>query len=224
MKKISTVFVVNRELGVAMNEVRPENQWVVDGEGIATVKFDGTSCAVFGGVLYKRFDQKLKKQFEVMRKRKGDKFVVQEHMFRDLPDGAIPCVATYDPVTFHFPHWVPVDVNAPENCHHVEGLKNFVGELKDGVTYELVGPAIGKNFYGLTSHELWEHGSVTVDVKDRSYDGLKKFLIEMNEEGLVFHHSDGRMAKLRRKDFAKPVDGQDDRGWEWKNATPDEFI
>lgn len=224
MKKISTVFVVNRELGVAVNQVRPENQWVLDGEGVATVKFDGTSCAVFGGKLYKRFDQKLQKKFEVMRKRNGDKFVVKEHMFRVLPEGAIPCVETYDPVTFHFPHWVPVDVNAPEDIHHIQGLKNLVGELKEGATYELVGPSIGKNFYDLTTAQLWEHGSLVVEVKDRSFEGLKKFLIDMNEEGLVFHNSDGRMAKLRRKDFAKPVDGQDDRNWEWRNATTDDFI
>lgn len=220
MKKISTVFVVNRDTGVAINEVRPENQWVVDGEGVATVKFDGTSCIFLNGKLYKRFDRKLSKKFDALRKRQGEKFVVKEHMFRELPDGAIPCVETYDPVTYHFPHWVPVDVSAPEDYRHAEALRNFVGDLKEGVSYELVGPDVDKNNYGLTTHELWEHASVVVEVKDRSYEGLKKFLIDMNEEGLVFHHSDGRMAKLRRKDFSK----SNDRDWNWKDAKSDEFI
>ncbi len=220
MKKISTVFVVNRETGVAINEVREENQWVANGEGVATVKFDGTSCVFMNGQLYKRFDRKLKKQFEIARKKKGNKFVVEESMFRDLPEGAIPCVETYDPVTYHFPHWVPVVEGEPADYRHNEAIKNFKGVFKEGQTYELVGPDVDKNNYGLTEHELWEHASVEVVVPDRSYEGLKKYLIDNNQEGLVFHHSDGRMAKIRRKDFSK----SNERDWNWKDAKPDEFI
>ena len=220
MKKISTVYVVNRDTGCATNVVRPENQWVVDGEGIATIKFDGTSCFFKDGTLYKRFDKKLTKQGNWLLKKMGDKFVVTEDLFRKLPDGAIPCTETYDPVTYHFPHWVPVVEGLPEDYRHLEALKNFKGELKDGQTYELVGPDIDLNNYGLTQHELWEHAVVVVEVKDRSFEGLKKFLIETNHEGLVFHNSDGRMAKLRRKDFSK----SNERDWNWKDAKPDEFI
>ena len=202
MKKMSTVYEMNRDTGLVFDNVRPENQWVVDGEGVATLKFDGTACLYFQNKLWKRFDRKLSKQGENLRRKQGINFVPTDEMFRKLPEGAIPCIPTYDPVTFHFPHWVPVTDGVPEDVYHLEGLKNFDSVFKEGQTYELVGPKIGKNHYGLDKHELWEHGSVQIEVKDRSFEGLKKLLIEMNEEGLVFHHSDGRMAKIRRGDFS----------------------
>ncbi|MCL2724468.1 MAG: hypothetical protein FWD69_08535 [Polyangiaceae bacterium] len=44
----------------------------------------------------------------------------------------------------------------------------------------------------------------------RTYDGLKTFLADLDNkfspghlaEGIVFHHPDGRRAKIKRKDFA----------------------
>ena len=70
-KKISTLFKKDpSDLGRIINEVNPENQWVFDGEGIATQKFDGTSTAIINGELYKRYDAKLKpsKIFEIFDK------------------------------------------------------------------------------------------------------------------------------------------------------------
>lgn len=220
MKKITTVFVINRDTGMATPEVRPENQWVIDGEGVATLKEDGTSCFYHNDKLYKRFDRRLSKQFDIQRKRKGDKFQVQPHMFRNLPEGAIACVENYDPVTYHWPFWVPVYPDAPEDKFHNEGLRSFQGELKNGQSYELVGPNIGKNPYELDKHELREHGAIVLDIQDRSFEGLKKYIIEHNQEGIVFVHSDGRMAKLRRKDFAI----SNEINWNWKNAQKDEFF
>ena len=60
MKKISTLFKKDpNDLGRVINELAPENSWVLDGFGIATRKFDGTSTAIINGELYKRFDIKL---------------------------------------------------------------------------------------------------------------------------------------------------------------------
>jgi hypothetical protein len=85
MKKISTLFKKDpNDLGRVMNEVNPENQWVFDGEGIATRKFDGTAVAIINGELYKRYDVK-----------KG----------RQIPDGAIACQEA-DEITGHHPHWL----------------------------------------------------------------------------------------------------------------------
>ena len=54
MKKMTTLFKKDpNDLGRVINEVNPENQWVIDGEGIATRKFDGTACAIINGELYK---------------------------------------------------------------------------------------------------------------------------------------------------------------------------
>lgn len=216
MKKMSTVYEMNRDTGLVFDKVRPENQWVVDGEGVATIKKDGTSSAVINGKLYKRFDKKLnKKGYLLSKKQKGD-FKPTPDMFRVLPEGAIPCMETFDPVTFHFPHWIPVG-DAPEDAFHMEAW-NKQPNLEDG-TYELVGPKIGGNPHKFTEHVLLKHGTETVDVPDRSFEGLKAFVIAQVEEGLVFHHTDGRMAKIRRGDFNK---NQSDE-WHWSTATPEDF-
>ena len=218
MKKISTVFVVDYSTGLITNQVRPENKWVLDGEGIATIKKDGTSCIVLSGQLYRRFDRKLNKKYDRLFKKVGVDFKVESHMFKELPEGAVACVESFDPITYHWPHWVPVVKDNPADKYHLEALDNFVGELKDGQTYELVGPAFGNNNYSLTTHELWEHGIEVVEV-ERNFDAIKDFVIKMNEEGLVFHNKDGKMAKIRRSDFAKSKE----RSWNWKDAESSEF-
>lgn len=81
MKKITTLFKKNpNDLSLVINEVNPENQWVLDGEGYPTRKWDGTACAVINGELYKRYDVKRGK---------------------NVPVGAIPCRS--DPANkYHF--------------------------------------------------------------------------------------------------------------------------
>ena len=44
-------------LGRVINEVDPDNIWVLE-EWIPIRKFDGTSCAIIGWELYKRYDAK----------------------------------------------------------------------------------------------------------------------------------------------------------------------
>ena len=92
MIKISTLYKKNpKDLGLVINEINPENQWVFDGEGIPTRKFDGIATAIFSeGLsrnLYKRYDVKKGKQ---------------------IPVGAIPCQEA-DKITGHHPHWVLCD-------------------------------------------------------------------------------------------------------------------
>jgi hypothetical protein len=174
MQKMKTVFVIDRATRRATDEVQV--QWVMDGEGVATIKHDGTSCMIRDGKLFKRFDAKHGKS---------------------PPAGAIPCEPAADPVTGHWPHWVPVDMDDPASRWHAEAFKDG---LSDG-TYELVGPKVQSNPYKLAHHELWKHGSVIVEV-ERTHDALVAWLMAHDHEGLVFHHPDGRMAKVRRKDFA----------------------
>lgn len=202
MKKMKTVFVIDRELDCAIPEVNPEAKWVLDGEGIATVKFDGTATFFKNGIFYKRFDRKLKDKFKNQRKREGDKFIPKDYMFKDVPEGAIPCEEAPDMVTFHFPHWIPV-TETPENKWFIEAFNN-TPNLEDGATYEMVGPCVQNNVYNLTKHELWKHGSVAVNDVVRTFDGFKEWLLNNNCEGLVFHHPDGRMCKIRKKDFLLP--------------------
>lgn len=61
MKKIPTLFERiyegHRIVGITP-KVTPGMEWVLNGEGIATVKWDGACCAIINGELYKRYDAK----------------------------------------------------------------------------------------------------------------------------------------------------------------------
>lgn len=173
MKKMQTVFRIDRDTHRATDEVQV--QWVMEGEGRATVKHDGTSCMIEDGKLFRRYDAKKNKT---------------------PPDGWVPCEPSPDPVTGHWPGWVPVDFSDPQCRWHTEA---FEEGLADG-TYELVGPKVQGNRYGLDRHALWRHGSEVVEVV-RTRDAIVGWLTDNRAEGLVFHHPDGRMAKVRRKDF-----------------------
>lgn len=201
MKKVPTVFLVDYDQGTAIAQVRPGSEWVVRGEGAATVKFDGSACLWRDGRLWKRYDRKLDKiaQREVDRGR--DLGPLHDGLFKTPPEGFEPCEAAPDPVTYHWPGWVPVSKDKPEDRWHVQALAHAEEPLREAATYELVGPALAKNPYGLERHELWRHGRETVALADRSFEGLRAYLQTREIEGLVFHHADGRMAKVRRKDF-----------------------
>jgi Family of unknown function (DUF5565) len=126
---------------------------------------------------------------------------IDESFYRVAPGGFEPCETLPDPVTHHWPGWVPVRLNNPDDKYHNEALARLTQPLKEGQTYELVGPMLGCNPYELTHHELCEHGATVIDLPDRSFDGLRKFLEDNYIEGVVFYHPNGRMAKLRRKDY-----------------------
>lgn len=200
MKKIQTVFKIDREANMATEEVNKGAEWVLEGKGVATLKVDGSACMFKEGKLYKRYDRKLKSQF-VKQLRSNPDFVVTEDMFNELPKGAIPCQESPDAITYHHPHWVMVKDYLPEDKFHFEALKNTKGKWEDG-TYELIGDKINGNPYGLDTQKLVKHGSEVLDVPDRSYEGIKAFLETLNGEGIVFHNTEtGEMAKIRRRDF-----------------------
>ena len=195
MKKTPLVFVYDYENDVVTDKVKPGSEWVLEGKGVATIKVDGTACLFKEGKLWKRFDRKLKKGVEA---KAGDE--VSMDSFRDAPEGFVPCEPNPDPVTFHWPGWVPVSADKPEDKYHVEALEGVV--LEEGKTYELVGPKFSDNPYNLEKHELWKHGDLVVDLGVPTFDKIKSFLEENYVEGLVFHNKeDGRVAKIRRKDF-----------------------
>lgn len=183
MKKMPCVFV--REFrgrdATITRDVTPAAQWVVDGEGQAFVKRDGTACAVIGGLLFKRYDAKRGKA---------------------PPAGAIPCDEP-DEVTGHHPHWVLVDANNPADKWHWAAWRRLIGFVPAG-TYELCGPHFNGNPEGYDDEYFVPHDSQPVGDVPRDFDGLRTFLEQWPHEGIVFHHPDGRMAKIRRVDFGFP--------------------
>lgn len=60
MKKIPTMFERDESIKghPVKNLIKPECQWVADGEGFATRKLDGTNVKIEGGQLYKRHKPK----------------------------------------------------------------------------------------------------------------------------------------------------------------------
>jgi Family of unknown function (DUF5565) len=176
MLKIPTIFVrdMSKQPALVTPEWVPGTEWVRDGEGIAKRKYDGTSCMVRDGKLYKRREL-----------RQGDKPPLH---FESLGS---------DENTGKSVGWVPVG-DGPEDKYHREA---FDGWHADG-TYELLGPKIQGNKDRRDKHVLQMHAEAKVyQDAPRDFEGLKAWLTENVIEGLVWHHDDGRMAKIKRRDF-----------------------
>lgn len=178
MKKLNTLFKKDpNDLGRVINEVNPENEWAFT-DGIPTRKFDGTSCTIINGELYKRFDLK-----------KG----------RKLPPNAIPCQEP-DEKSGHHPHWIKCDRNDNSNKYHFEAFDKL--ECKSEGTYELCGEKVQGNPEKVKGHELIEHGCERLSLEDDSFEYIKQYLNNNDIEGIVFHHRhDDRMCKIRKSDF-----------------------
>ncbi len=179
MKKIPTLFVRTFENHNVVN-IRDE---IIEGceeaflFGEATVKIDGSCCAIIGGEFYKRYDAK-----------KG----------RKPPEGAIPCCEP-DPVTGHHPHWVKVDENNPADKWFVRAAANTPVQLTDG-TYEAIGIHFQGNPYGLEDDVLVRHGTQTICI-ERTFESVRAFLEERCIEGIVFWLNGAPVCKIKRKDF-----------------------
>lgn len=178
MKKIISLFQRNYDGDrLVRDEVVPGAEWVQAGEGIATRKYDGTCCMIRDGKLYKRYDAK-----------KG----------KTPPPNFEPS-QDYDEITGHMPGWIPVG-DGPDDQWHREGLVN-TPNLTDG-TYELLGPKIQGNPEKVgTTHQLIKHGITNLPDCPRTYNELKKWFEGVDIEGVVWHHPDGRMVKIKAKDF-----------------------
>ncbi|MGB1225780.1 MAG: hypothetical protein ACPHCN_16790, partial [Mycobacterium sp.] len=76
-------------------------------------------------------------------------------------------------------------------------------------TYELMGPKVQGNPMGLMNHRLLRHDALPkFPDAPRTFEGLWDFLLgeEFTDslwEGIVWHHPDGRMAKLKVKDLSR---------------------
>ncbi len=187
MQKIISLFKRDYEgTRQVYDEVVPGAEWVQAGDGRATVKWDGTCCLVRDGKLYKRYDAKHGKQ----------------------PPSDFEPAQEPDPKTGHWPGWLPVKEDNPGDQWHLaawrEHLSNTGGRpLYDG-TYELVGPKIQGNPNGWDRHYLILHGGETLGNVPTTFDALRQWLETTRYEGIVWHHPDGRMVKIKRRDFGLP--------------------
>lgn len=177
MRKIISLFQRNYEGDrLVRNEVVPGAEWVIAGEGIPTQKLDGTCCMIRDGRFFKRYEVKA---------------------------GASP-PANFEPAgevdenTGKQQGWLPVG-DGPEDRWHREA---FARALKIDGTYELVGPKVQGNPEGFMEHTLSKHGGyILPSDTPRTFDGLREWFKMRDIEGIVWHHPDGRMVKIKKKDF-----------------------
>lgn len=181
MKKIISLFQRNYEGDrLIRDEVVPGAEWVQRGEGVATRKFDGTCCMVKEKKLYKRYDARTGK----------------------APEGFIPAQEP-DAKTGHWPGWLAVGPG-PEDRWFREAFE--LGATDKGVylfdgTYELCGPKVQGNPEGFDKHVLVKHGSEILEDAPDTFAALKEYLGSRNIEGIVWHHPDGSMVKVKGKDY-----------------------
>jgi len=184
MRKIISLFQRNYEGDrLVRDEVVPGAEWVTAGEGIATRKYDGTACMIQGGLFYKRYDAK-----------KG----------KLPPERFIPAQDP-DSTTGHWPGWIPVS-DDPNDKWHREGFNSKQAAHPTGIengTFELVGPKIQGNPERFDRHLLIRHGNHPLPDAPRCFNQLREYFRSslMNIEGIVWHHSDGRMVKIKKRDF-----------------------
>lgn len=186
MRKIPTLFVRDEnDRKHVTAEVTPGCEWVLAGEGTATRKWDGT-CVCFDGERWWA-----RREVNPGKSAPSD-FVEVEH----------------DATTGKTVGWEPAEAS---------GFAKYLQEALDTTpvarapgTYELVGPRINGNPEGFATHWLIHHGNMNDEDAHRAerigrdYGDLAHFLLVERDdwEGIVWHHPDGRMAKIKRRDFA----------------------
>lgn len=178
MKKIPSLFERNYDTdNLVRDEVVPGSEWVQNGEGIATRKYDGTCCLILAREIYARYDVKNGK----------------------IPPNDFIPAQDPDPITGHWPGWIKGNRNDNRYKYHFEAL--FGISLPDG-TYELCGPKIQGNPEKLLGHYLisHEHAHPFHDAP-RTFNEIKEWFKGKDIEGIVWHHPDGRMVKIKKKDF-----------------------
>lgn len=210
MRKIISLF--KRDYGErkrpVYNEVVSGGEWVLKGEGIATIKYDGTCCLVHDGILYKRYDRKMtKKNYKQLKNDPSFKPRIEHYKSAPLDWKAAETHPNHH--TGHWPGWLPVK-NIPEDRWHREAWENYMKKPHDG-TWELVGPRIQANPYDLSEHKFWRHGIKFTKIPPRNFEGLKEYFFQNILEGIVWHHPDGRMVKIKRSDF----------GYSWPKSLSD---
>lgn len=180
MKKIPTIFERdwNGDRSRVIDKPHPDCGWVFAGEGVATRKLDGTCCMVRGNRLFKRRELK---QGQI------------------APDGFEPVGS--DEETGKTVGWIRVG-EGPEDRWHREAWTGC-DHWRDG-TYELIGKNVQGDPERSRFHLLIRHGCGPAGpIRDvpRDFDGLRTFLTGRDIEGIVWHHPDGRMAKIKLRDF-----------------------
>jgi hypothetical protein len=190
LRKIPTIFERDWEgdRSLVLDKPNPEADWVFAGEGVATRKYDGMCCYFDGTTWFKRREMK---------------------PGQTAPPGWTPLAL--DEVTGKEVGWVPI-ADGPEDKYLREAVADYTEKMTGHPeaatprTCEFLGPKAQGNIENFGGHIMLPHAWATnLDAEDnvpRDFNGLRDWLTIHNEmEGIVWHHPDGRMAKIKLRDF-----------------------
>jgi hypothetical protein len=189
MQKIPTLFVrdpENRKL--VLPQVTPGCEWVLAGEGTATRKYDGTCVLVDDqGFVWCRREVKPGKD-------------APEDWREVAQDETTGKRVGWEPYSASgFAQWI---VEAVNNAGGWDSDDGSTPALDPG-TYELCGPKVNGDPEGYGEHVLISHaGAERLGWANLpTIEELWRVMPQMRWEGIVWHHPDGRMAKLKVRDF-----------------------
>jgi hypothetical protein len=219
MKKIPNVF--ERDWNGDTSRVLPSLNvsadvgWVLRGEGRATVKWDGTAGAVIDGRLHVRYDAKLGKDGKP--KPIPPEFLPCQE--RDPKTGHLP---GWVPAGLGPEHKWHHDGFARFVTSQIGRLGHTFADVLhnlEGRTFEIIGEKFQGNPYRLPFNTCRIHGDRTLSwffptpiPASDFYERAKEKILQtwtpnletgdsMMMEGIVFHHLDGRMAKILSSDL-----------------------
>jgi hypothetical protein len=185
LKKIPTIFERDwdGDRSRVIDVPNPAAAWVFAGEGVATVKLDGVACMFDGERWWKRRELK-------PNPRDGSRAVAPPEFQ----------IADEDETTGKVVGWVPIS-DGPEDKYMREAIVTQPACGWEAGTYEFLGPKSQGNVENATRHTMVEHGLLKLQSAPRTFDALREYLKPQDIEGIVWHHPDGRMAKIKKRDF-----------------------
>jgi|SRR5450631_53954 len=182
MQKIPTLFLRDpTNMKLVTREVNPDAAWVLEGQGTPTRKKDGTSIRV---TVQDGRCVKLEKRRNPTREEKAqgaEPGYIDAH--RDDPaDKHIFAACDQE-------HYMASTHAWPDGVYSCEALgPKIQGGVESGVPL----------LYPFTLHPE------RLSENPRTFEAIRDFLTQTEIEGIVWHHEDGRMAKIKRKDFGLP--------------------
>lgn len=191
MKKIPTVFERDEvDRRYVTDRPNPACAWVFHGEGVPTWKYDGTCVRLtHEGLWWAR------------REVKPGKAAPANYVPVELDEASGKTVG-----------WEPIGQSAFAK-YHAEAVA--AQDKATGITgwpvgtYELVGEKVNSNRERVTGHALWAHAAADVlEDGPRTFDGIRERVLDLGAkgvEGIVYHHPDGRMAKIKARDFRSGI-------------------
>lgn len=189
MNKIPTALIRDpNNRAKVLPEITPGCEWVFTGEGVPTRKYDGT-CTMLD---------------------ENEKWWARREVKpgREFPPNFV--LVHFDVVTQKNQGWEPIE-QSPFYKFFLEALE--YEEPAEYGTYELVGPKINNNEINwagvkFEKHYLFEHATAqTLKHLDFAFPPATVMMVldrlckTEGIEGVVWHHPDGRMAKLKGRDL-----------------------